>query len=124
MELSRKVVNAHFWQVAALTLCIAGVGLSGLLLFGVGIFLTLPLAVAACVYAYEDIFGGIDPRALAIAAPAPIPNPGPSNPSTDVPPKSPSAESAQPPSATGLPPTLNPTTEPVNPMPEDKPAQS
>jgi hypothetical protein len=69
MELSRKVVNAHWWQVAALTLCVVAVGLSGLLLFLVGVFLTMPLAVAASVYAYEEIFGKIDLQALSLPAP-------------------------------------------------------
>jgi hypothetical protein len=43
--------------------CVVAVGLSGLLFFGSGIFLTMPLAVAASVYAYEDIFGKLDPGA-------------------------------------------------------------
>jgi uncharacterized membrane protein len=76
MELSRKVVNEHWWQVALLMLCVLSVGLSGLLVFGVGIFLTLPLAVAASVYAYEDIFGKIDPATLALAEPSGTPQGG------------------------------------------------
>jgi hypothetical protein len=71
MELSRRVVNERWWEVAALMLCVTAVGLSGLLLFGVGVFLTFPLGVAACVYAYEEIFGKIDPATLALAASPP-----------------------------------------------------
>jgi hypothetical protein len=73
MELSRKVVHHHFWPMAALILCVLAVGTSGLIVFLVGVFLTMPFAVAASVYAYEDIFGRIDPGALPATAPAPLP---------------------------------------------------
>lgn len=69
MELSRKVVNQHWWQIALLVLVVLAVGMGGLVLFGVGIFVTLPLTIGATVYAYEEIFGRIDPAALALAAP-------------------------------------------------------
>jgi hypothetical protein len=56
MELSRKVVHHQGWQVFGLMLAAAVVTIAGLLLFGVGVFLTLPLAIAAVVCAYEQIF--------------------------------------------------------------------
>jgi hypothetical protein len=70
MELSRKVVHRHFWPMAALIGCVVAVGMSGLLVFLVGVFLTLPLAVALCVYAYEDVFGKLNPATLSSAQPA------------------------------------------------------
>jgi len=57
MELSRKVVHKHFWPVFAFLMLSFVVFLGGLLLLGVGIFLTTGLTTAATIYAYEDIFG-------------------------------------------------------------------
>jgi hypothetical protein len=80
MELSRQVVNRHWWTVFALVLLVLLVGSAGVLLLGVGVFLTLPLAVAASVYAYEDIFnrplpapasGTLGPAPVTPAEPAP-----------------------------------------------------
>jgi len=73
MELSRKVVHQHWWQVAALVLCVVAVGLSGLLVFLVGVLLTMPLAVAVLVFAYQDIFGKLDPVTYALPAPGSAP---------------------------------------------------
>jgi hypothetical protein len=120
MELSRKVVNAHWWQVAALTLCVVAVGLSGLLLFGVGIFLTLPLALAALVYAYEDIFGKLDAGALPPAASAQAMV---TTRTTGV-----TAETTASPqsgiSGSGAPPKVERPPQPENPLPEDRSPQS
>ncbi len=77
MELSRKVVHRHFWPMAALIGCVIAVGMSGLLVFLVGAFLTLPLAVATCVYAYEEVFGKLDPAALNSAVANRPPEPAP-----------------------------------------------
>src|SRR5947208_729276 len=57
MELSRKVVTRHWWPCFGLFLVACLVGLAGALACGVGVFFTLPIAVGAMVYAYEDIFG-------------------------------------------------------------------
>jgi hypothetical protein len=89
-------------------LCVLSVGLSGLLVFGVGIFLTLPLAVAASVYAYEDIFGKIDPATLALAEPSGTPQGGGTTGSLASP--AVPAEGAAPPAATA--PTPGPSIEP------------
>jgi hypothetical protein len=56
MELSRKVVHHHGWQVAGLMLAVLVVIIAGLLAFLVGVFFTLPLAIAAVICAYEDLF--------------------------------------------------------------------
>ena len=85
MELSRKVVNKHWWPCFGLFLLSCLVGLVGSLACGVGIFFTLPIAVGATVCAYEDIFGK-RPSTNALAAPAPpsAPAPMPATPSEPI----------------------------------------
>jgi uncharacterized membrane protein len=57
MELSRRVISHHWWQM--LWLCVLGVlvCLLGLLVFCVGIYVAVPVVLGAYAYAYEDIFG-------------------------------------------------------------------
>lgn len=69
MELSRKVVTKHWWKVFGLVLLSCVVALAGVLVCGVGFFVTLPLAQAATVYAYEDIFGARNPEPAPPATP-------------------------------------------------------
>ena len=57
MELSRKVVTRHWWKFFAFWLVLLLVKFSGALACGVGLLFTAPLAMAAAVFAYEDIFG-------------------------------------------------------------------
>jgi hypothetical protein len=57
MELSRKVVHKHWWQVFGLMLVLLLVLLAGVLACGIGVFVAMPIATAASVYAYKDIFG-------------------------------------------------------------------
>ena len=61
MELSRKVISHHWWQM--LWLCILGVlvCLLGFLAFCIGIYVAIPVVVGAYAYAYEDIFGSSTP---------------------------------------------------------------
>jgi predicted Ser/Thr protein kinase len=56
MELSRKVVTRHWWKLFGFTIVLALLCFAGLLACGVGIFVTVPVAFAALMYAYEDIF--------------------------------------------------------------------
>jgi hypothetical protein len=56
LELSRRVVTANFWNIFALFLLSLVAFVGGLLALGVGVFVALPLATGAVVYAYEDIF--------------------------------------------------------------------
>lgn len=56
MELSRKVVHERWWEMFGLAV---GAGLLlfvGLLLFGLGVFFTAPIAIGAVLFGYEDIF--------------------------------------------------------------------
>jgi hypothetical protein len=77
MELSRKVVHHHGWQIFGLMLAAAIVTLAGILLLGVGVFFTLPLAVAAVVHAYEQIFNPKPQQPHAPTAPTTAPSPPP-----------------------------------------------
>ncbi len=65
MELSRKMVNKHWWSLLGCLLVLGLVVAAGLMACGLGVFITIPLAIAAFLYAYEDIFG----RRLAPGAP-------------------------------------------------------
>lgn len=57
MELSRQVVTAKWWTLFGLLIVSMLLNLAGLLALCVGVFVTAPIATAAIVYAYEDIFG-------------------------------------------------------------------
>jgi len=57
MEVSRRVVHEHWWSVFALVIVLALVAFAGFLLCGVGELITIPVASAALMYAYEDLFG-------------------------------------------------------------------
>jgi ABC-type amino acid transport system permease subunit len=72
MEVSRKVVNRHFWKVLLFFLVSLLVLLAGVLCFVVGFFLALPLVTAATVYAYEDTFGSRRMELPPSPSPAPL----------------------------------------------------
>jgi len=73
MELSRKVVTRHWWKLFGFTIVLALLSMGGLLACGVGIFVTVPVAIAALMYAYEDIFGaGAAVRRPAVGGDRPI----------------------------------------------------
>jgi hypothetical protein len=57
MEVSRRVVHEHWWSVFALVIVLALVALAGFLLCGIGELITIPVASAALMYVYEDLFG-------------------------------------------------------------------
>jgi len=56
MELSRRVVTRHWWQVFGFALVCLLLLLCGLMVCVVGVFIAMPIVKAATVYAYEDIF--------------------------------------------------------------------
>lgn len=56
MELSRKTVARHWWQVFILLILSGLVSLAGVLLCGVGMLATFPICIAALMFGYEDIF--------------------------------------------------------------------
>ena len=68
MELSRKVVTRHWWKFFGFWLVLLAMKIGGALACGVGFLFTGPLALAAAVFAYEDLFGPA--RRQLAAAPA------------------------------------------------------
>ncbi len=56
MELSRKVVTKHWWLMFGFLIVIGLVALAGVLACVVGVFITVSIAQASLMYAYEDIF--------------------------------------------------------------------
>jgi hypothetical protein len=57
MELSRKVISKHWFLVFALVLVLGLLAMSGLIACCLGVFVTMPIASVALMYAYEDIIG-------------------------------------------------------------------
>ncbi len=60
MELSRKMVTKHWWQLMLFGLLVTLVASVGILALGIGLLVSAPVALAAMMYAYEDIFGSVD----------------------------------------------------------------
>jgi hypothetical protein len=75
MELSRKVVTRHWWVVFGLALVCLLLLLLGTLACIIGVVIALPVAVAAVVYAYEDIFGSQPRLSGQSLLPAPVSSP-------------------------------------------------
>jgi uncharacterized membrane protein len=58
LEVSRRVVHHQWWTAFALVIVATLIVLAGLLAFVVGAVIAVPVATAALMYAYEDLFGG------------------------------------------------------------------
>ena len=56
MKTSWRKVIQHWWQLFGLLFFVGLINLAGLILCGVGLIFTLPLAIAATMYAYETLF--------------------------------------------------------------------
>jgi hypothetical protein len=67
MEVSRQVVHRHWWSTFALVLVVTLIGAAGCIACFVGLLITVPVASAALMYVYEDLFG---PQAAQQAAPS------------------------------------------------------
>jgi hypothetical protein len=68
MEVSRQVVHRHWWSVFALVIVVGLIAFVGCIACFVGLLITVPVASATLMYAYEDLFG---PQVAQEAAPAP-----------------------------------------------------
>jgi len=66
MRLSRKAISKHWWIFLGFLIVLGLVNLAGLMAACVGVFVTIPVSLAALMYAYEDIF---NPPGLASAPP-------------------------------------------------------
>jgi predicted Ser/Thr protein kinase len=56
MQLSRKAVSKHWWQFFGFGILLVLFNIAGFLACCIGIFVTVPVSLAALMYAYEDIF--------------------------------------------------------------------
>jgi len=63
MKFSRAMVRKHWWNVFGVMFVSGLVAIAGVLACGLGVFVTIPIALAAMMYAYEDIFGSGTPAA-------------------------------------------------------------
>lgn len=57
MEMSRQVVQRHWWQLWLFTVVLGSLNFAGLLTCGLGLVLTTPLTQCAVTYAYAQVFG-------------------------------------------------------------------
>jgi hypothetical protein len=57
MEVSRRVVHQHWWSIFALVIVVSLIVVAGVLACGVGALVAIPIASAALMYVYEDLFG-------------------------------------------------------------------
>jgi hypothetical protein len=57
MELSRKTVHKHFFEMFGFFLLLCLVNFGGLLLLGLGLLVSVPWTLCALTVAYKDVFG-------------------------------------------------------------------
>lgn len=57
MQLSRRVVSAHWWLMFGFLIVCGLVALAGFVACCIGLLVSIPLVIATVMYAYEDIFG-------------------------------------------------------------------
>ena len=58
MELSRKTVTPQWWSLFALMLLAGLISAAGLIVCCIGVLATIPIGIAAILYAYDDMLGG------------------------------------------------------------------
>jgi hypothetical protein len=58
LEVSRQVVRRQWWTALALALIAWLIVVAGVLALVIGVIITMPVAMATFIYAYEDLFGG------------------------------------------------------------------
>lgn len=68
LSISRALVHKRFFKMALFLLAVLFGGLSGVILLGVGLFATLPIATLAVCIALSDIFGLRDTHLYAVGA--------------------------------------------------------
>ncbi len=56
MESSRVIITRNFWEALVFGLMIVGINILGILAFGFGVLITIPLSYAMILKAYEDIY--------------------------------------------------------------------
>ena len=63
MEASRQLITKNFWNIMGLILVLLMINFLGLMLFGIGIFFTLPLTYLSIHTAFHNIFPNTDTKA-------------------------------------------------------------
>jgi uncharacterized membrane protein len=71
---SFKAALPNFWRLFGMTVLTGLLGLCGMLLCYVGLFLVLPLSYGAIAMAYEQVYGLSDPSQMASNLPPPPPS--------------------------------------------------
>jgi serine/threonine protein kinase/capsular polysaccharide biosynthesis protein len=79
MRLSLKTIHMHWWKFFGFALVLILLNLAGFLACFFGLFVTIPVTLAALMYAYEDIINapGMAPAEPAQATPSPAGGPLP-----------------------------------------------
>jgi hypothetical protein len=57
LETSRRVITRQWWTTFGLLVISVALVAGGVLTYGIGLVLAVPLSTAALMYAYEDVFG-------------------------------------------------------------------
>ena len=57
MEISRKIITRHWFSFFGFALVLCALNFFGLLLFGVGLLVTIPVSACAAAIAYKEIIG-------------------------------------------------------------------
>jgi uncharacterized membrane protein len=73
VKLSFRAAMANFWRLLGLSLLSSALGLAGVVLCYVGVFLVLPISFAAIATAYEQVFGLQNPNDVVSNLPPPPP---------------------------------------------------
>lgn len=63
MSLSRCVVRKHWWMTFLMTLAAGAISVAGMILCGVGLLVAGPVAIGMFAFAYERLFGDLQPAA-------------------------------------------------------------
>jgi uncharacterized membrane protein len=74
VKLSWRAAFANFWSLLGMSLLGGLLGIVGIMLCYVGIFLVFPITLAAVAAAYEQVFGLSNPGAVAPNLPPPPPS--------------------------------------------------
>jgi uncharacterized membrane protein len=71
MEVSRQVVHQHWWSVFLLVIVVGLIAFAGCIVCFVGMLISVPVASAALMFVYEDLFGTRTAAASDAVTPAP-----------------------------------------------------
>jgi uncharacterized membrane protein len=64
MEVSRKLLTKHFWSIVLFYICQVLIAIAGVLALGVGVIVSIPVALLMTAFAFRDIVGLSEARTL------------------------------------------------------------